>query len=63
MEPGLLDILVCPLCKGPLRYNKDTQELVCRPDKLAYPIRDGIPILWAEQARTLEEPAEPGTPA
>ena len=58
MEAGLLDILVCPLCKGPLAYDKDAQELICRPDRLAYPIRDGIPIMWAEQARTLDAPAE-----
>ena len=63
MESALLDILVCPLCKGPLKYDKDAQELVCRPDGLAYPIRDGIPILWAEQARNLDVPPEPGTPA
>jgi uncharacterized protein len=63
VEAGLIDILVCPLCKGPLAYNKDAQELVCRPDKLAYPIRDGIPIMWAEQARTLDEPAGSGTSA
>ncbi len=63
MEAGLLDILVCPLCKGPLAYNKDAQELICRPDRLAYPIRDGIPIMWAEQARTLDDPAESGNAA
>lgn len=61
MEAGLLDILVCPLCKGPLAYDKGAQELICRPDKLAYPIRDGIPIMWAEQARTLDGAAESGT--
>lgn len=54
VEAGLLDILVCPLCKGPLAYDKNAQELICRPDKLAYPIRDGIPIMWADQARTLD---------
>ncbi|RJX30314.1 MAG: Trm112 family protein [Oxalobacter sp.] len=63
MEAVLLDILVCPLCKGPLAYNKDAQELTCRPDRLAYPIRDGIPIMWAEHARTLDEPAESGAPS
>ena len=63
MEAGLLDILVCPLCKGPLAYNKDAQELICRPDRLAYPIRDGIPIMWAEQARALDDPAESGNAA
>lgn len=59
MESGLLEVLVCPLCKGPLKYDKEAQELICRADRLAYPIRDGIPIMWAEQARVLE--AEPET--
>ncbi len=53
MDARLLDVLVCPLCKGPLQYDKKTQELICRPDKLAYPIRDGIPIMWADQARVI----------
>ena len=53
MDTRLLDILVCPLCKGPLVYNKATQELICKGDKLAYPIRDDIPIMWADQAREL----------
>jgi uncharacterized protein YbaR (Trm112 family) len=42
MDTKLLDILACPLCKGPLQYAKAQQELVCRADRLAYPIRDGI---------------------
>ncbi|TDK67268.1 Trm112 family protein [Sapientia aquatica] len=53
MDTRLLDILVCPLCKGPLVYNKAAQELICKGDKLAYPIRDDIPIMWADQAREL----------
>lgn len=53
MEARLLDVLVCPLCKSPLVYDKEAQELICNADKLAYPIRDGIPIMWAEQARSL----------
>lgn len=53
MDPQLLEILVCPICKGPLDFDKKAQELICRPDKLAYPIRDGIPIMWAEDARDL----------
>jgi hypothetical protein len=57
VDTRLLDILVCPLCKGPLKYDKDAQELVCSPDRLAYPVRDGIPILWAEEARDLNAPA------
>lgn len=53
MDTQLLDILVCPLCKGPLDFDKKAQELICHPDKLAYPIRDGIPIMWADEARDL----------
>ena len=53
MDARLLDILVCPVCKGPLVHDKKAQELICRPDRLAYPIRDGIPIMWADQARAL----------
>ena len=54
MDIQLLDILVCPICKGPLEYDKKAQELICQPDKLAYPVRDGIPIMWAEDARDLQ---------
>lgn len=57
MDNRLLEILVCPLCKGPLQYDKAAQELICRPDRLAYPIREGIPVMLEQQARTL--PAEP----
>ena len=53
MDTRLLDILVCPLCKGPLKYDKDAQELICNGDRLAYPIRDGIPIMWADEARDM----------
>ncbi|HNP51407.1 MAG TPA: Trm112 family protein [Nitrosomonas nitrosa] len=56
MDPKLLDILVCPLCKGPLVYKKSEQELICKVDRLAYPIRDGIPVMLEEEAREL--PAE-----
>ncbi|MBV8466240.1 MAG: Trm112 family protein, partial [Burkholderiales bacterium] len=44
MDAKLLEILVCPLCKGPLYFDKSKQELICRGDRLAYPIRDGIPV-------------------
>ena len=54
VDARLLDILVCPLCKGPLEYDTQAQELICRADRLAYPIRDGIPIMWAEEARKVE---------
>lgn len=56
MDPKLLDILVCPLCKGPLIYKKNEKELICKPDRLAFPIRDGIPVMLEEEARKL--PAE-----
>jgi uncharacterized protein YbaR (Trm112 family) len=56
VDARLLDILVCPICKGPLDYDKSAQELICKPDKLAYPIRDGIPIMWADDARDLNAP-------
>ncbi|MCM1128291.1 MAG: Trm112 family protein [Alistipes senegalensis] len=55
MDAELLDILVCPLCKAPVYYDREKQELICRPDRLAYPIRDGIPVMWADQARELGE--------
>lgn len=55
MDPKLLEILVCPLCKGPLTFLKDRQELVCKADRLAFPIRDGIPVMLEEEARRLEE--------
>ena len=55
MNPRLLEILVCPLCKGPLAYDKSAQELICKGDRLAYPVRDGIPIMWADQARDLND--------
>lgn len=58
MDARLLDILVCPICKGPLVFDKKAQELICNPDKLAYPIRDGIPIMWADEARDLNAKAE-----
>ncbi|MDR2165310.1 MAG: Trm112 family protein [Zoogloeaceae bacterium] len=53
MDARLLDILVCPLCKSELVYKKTEQELVCKPCKLAYPIRDDIPVMLEEEARVL----------
>lgn len=53
LDKKLLSILVCPLCKGPLKYEAEKQELVCRVDGLAYPIRQGIPVMLEEQARAL----------
>lgn len=53
MDPKLLEILVCPLCKGSLLYRKEAQELICKADRLAFPIRDGIPVMLEDQAREL----------
>ncbi len=53
MDKKLLDILVCPVCKGPLHYRKDAAELVCKPDRLAYPIRDDIPVMLEQEARAM----------
>ena len=53
MDKKLLDILVCPRCKGKLVYLKKEAELVCRADRLAYPIRDGIPVMLEDEARQL----------
>ena len=55
VDKKLLDILVCPLTKGALRYDADKQELVSDKAKLAYPIRDGIPIMLVEEARRLDQ--------
>ncbi len=55
MDSRLIDILVCPLCKSPLEFDKAAQELICHADKLAYPVRDGIPIMWIDQARSLND--------
>lgn len=54
LDPKLLEILVCPLTKGPLEYDREKQELISKKAKLAYPIRDGIPIMLQEEARKLE---------
>lgn len=53
MNSKLLDILVCPICKGPLAYDKPGQELICKPDRLAFPIKDGIPVMLEDDARKL----------
>ncbi len=55
IDPKLLEILVCPLTKQPLEYNSDRHELISPAAKLAYPIRGGIPIMLAEEARSLDE--------
>ncbi|WP_457668949.1 Trm112 family protein [Thiolapillus sp.] len=53
MDKKLLDILVCPICKGKLVYKKSEQELICKVDRLAFPIRDGIPVMLEQEARQL----------
>ncbi len=58
MDSRLLDVLVCPLCKGPLEFDKSAKELICKADKLAFPIRDGIPIMWEDQARRLDSDSQ-----
>ncbi|MGQ3670978.1 Trm112 family protein [Xanthobacter sp. TB0136] len=55
VDPKLLEILVCPVSKGPLEYNRERQELISPAARLAYPIRDGIPIMLADEARPLDE--------
>lgn len=54
ISPKLLELLVCPVTKGPLEYDKKKQELISHQAKLAYPIRDGVPVMLADEARTLK---------
>lgn len=53
MDANLLEILVCPVCKGKLVYRKAAGELICKLDRLAYPVRDGIPVMLVDEAREL----------
>lgn len=53
MDKKLLDILACPICKSPLIYKKNADELICKADRLAFPIRDDIPVMLEEEARQL----------
>jgi uncharacterized protein YbaR (Trm112 family) len=53
MDKKLLDILVCPVCKGKLVYKKEAGELICKVDRLAFPVRDDIPVMLVEEAREL----------
>lgn len=53
IDPRLLEVLVCPLSKAPLEYDRVAQELVCRASGLAYPVRDGVPVMLIEEAREL----------
>jgi uncharacterized protein len=53
MDSKLLEILVCPICKGPLVHVRDAHELICRADRLAFPVKDDIPVMLEEEARKL----------
>ncbi|OYV32896.1 MAG: hypothetical protein B7Z83_10235 [Thiomonas sp. 20-64-5] len=63
MDTRLLDLLVCPICKGALQFDREAQELVCPRDKLAYPVRDGIPLMLVDLARDMTAPAPEATAA
>lgn len=54
MDSRLLELLVCPICKGPLQWRREAAELVCPADRLAYPVRDGIAVMLEGEARTLD---------
>jgi len=53
MDTKLLDILACPICKGELKYNKEAKELICKLDRLAFPVKDDIPVMLVDEARQL----------
>ncbi len=53
MSERLTDILACPVCKGPLQWLRESNEFLCRADRLAYPVRDGIPVMLPDEARAL----------
>lgn len=55
MDQNLLNILVCPLCKGPLQHDRDNNTLICKADRLAFPVKDGIPVLLVSEARELTD--------
>lgn len=56
MDTRLLELLVCPVCKGPLEHHREMHELVCRADRLAFPVHDGIPVMLESAARVVPEP-------
>ncbi len=57
MDTQLLDILVCPLCKGQLKHDTAQHELICQADQLAFPVRDGVPVMLIDEARQLQPAA------
>jgi hypothetical protein len=61
-DPRLLEVLVCPVTRGPLRYDRDRRELVSEGARLAYPIRDGVPVMLPEEARSLDEAGPDAAP-
>ena len=63
VDPRLLEILVCPVTHGPLTYDRKRRELVSAQAKLAYPVRDGVPLMLPEEARRLDDRARPAPPA
>ena len=58
-DPRLLEVLVCPVTHGPLEYDREAQELISRGARLAYPIRDGVPVMLPEEARSLDDERSP----
>ena len=62
MDKKLLDILVCPVSKAPLQWHAERQELVCKVSRLAYPVRDGIPVMIESEARSLDDGEDPSAP-
>lgn len=59
MDTRLMELLVCPICKGPLTHEREAHELHCAADRLAFPVRDGIPVMLESEARPLDEPGAP----
>ena len=53
MDPKLVEILVCPICKGPLVWKRESKELICKADRLAFPVKNDIPVMLEDEARTL----------
>ncbi len=62
MDTRMLELLVCPICKGPLERWRESNELACHGDRLAFPVRDGIPVMIESQARVFDPDAPHGTP-
>lgn len=58
MDKRILDVLVCPICKSSLHYDESAQELICKADRLAFPVRDGVPIMLQDEAREISPTQE-----